>query len=103
MNHPSGSLGPIAGTAAVGKTACRRAGRCSLIFLAVLLVLPAAARCASARTARANCTTQATAAVALGENLVANAGAEDGTVSASGLDVVGDIPGWTRTGDVTVA
>jgi len=108
MNGPPGQTGPSRSATASTKTARRLAGLLAAIYLVLLPGLPRLATSAFARpfgadgTVAGQAAAQTAAFVTLGENLVANPGAEDGPSSASGGDVVTDIPGWTRVGGVTV-
>jgi hypothetical protein len=103
MTPPSGSGDAGRCTATNSGTRSHPSGWLDPASVMLLLVLLAAPGRASAEPAAADGLMAArTAAVALGGNLLANPGAEDGAREESGLDVVADIPGWVRAGDVTV-
>jgi len=104
MPPPSGSGDAGRCTATNSGTRSHPSGRLGSAFVMLLLVLLSVPGRASAEPAAADGPAAArTTAAALGGNLVSNPGAEEGAREESGLDVVADIPGWTRAGDVTVA
>jgi hypothetical protein len=114
MHDPLGSTGRSRSTAA--DDAIRHLPGIALALMPLLLLHPAVATGQSAQSADPAAlsarpygaggsvdpaATQVTSAAALGENLLANPGAEAGAISSTGFDVVA-IPGWVRTGTVTV-
>ncbi len=105
MSPPSGSDDARSCTAARSRIP-RRAGRLPVAAPLVLaLVLAVGANRASAESAPADGPVflRTASVLALGGNLIANPGAEDGAFAAADSDLVAAIPGWTRAGDVTVA
>ncbi len=114
MNGPPRSTGPRRSSPAVAETALR-----PVVLFAVTLLLPLLPLIPMGGTARSAesasqfarpldaagsagpAEAQVAAVAVLGENLISNPGAEGGSISVTGFDVVA-IPNWTRVGNVNV-